>query len=207
MTSRLIQTGFLKGRQEFTIAGETVQVRIKTLFKEKEQTVLLSMLDPVPGVEESILHFHDRNTNQPVLSLRLNEPNPAEFEAFVDELKRKLRLAEQGGSSAHQGLAANSFDEPPEDAEPQQERVARIRRHIDVERVDDDMRMLRQHVDAEEVGPLLLALDALKAEPLSEANQLRVVETFNGLGFWQGAVLTYAPYIGVLISDNVMEDD
>jgi hypothetical protein len=207
MATRLVQQQFLKGKQEFQIFEEVVNVRFKTLFKEKEKSVSLLIIDPEPVIEEPYLHFRDSVRRDPVLTLYLNNPNPSEFNAFVDDLKQRVmaKNAFRGHTSAsvQPPLGGNSFDEPPEDVEPQQIRVARIQTNINVERVDGDIQMLRQYVSEPEVEPLITALEALKTDPQSEANQVRVVEVFNGLGLWQGSVLTYAPYVGILLSDDV----
>lgn len=207
MATRLVQQQFLKGKQEFEIFEEVVHVRFKTLLKEKEKSVSLLIIDPEPVIEEPYLHFRDSVRRDAVLTLYLNKPNPSEFNAFVDELKQRIRAknAFRGHASAsvQLPLGGNSFDEPPEDVEPQHIRVKRIHSNINVERVDGDIQMLRQYVNEPEVEPLITALEALKNDPQSEATQMRVVEVFNGLGLWQGSVLTYAPYVGILLSDDV----
>ena len=62
--------------------------------------------------------------------------------------------------------------------------------------------MLEQHLDAEEIKPVLSALEALKAEPENESSYSQLVKAFDDLGPQQGAVLTYAPYVGILLSDD-----
>jgi hypothetical protein len=207
MATRLVQQQFLKGKREFEIFEEVVNVRFRTLFKEKEKSVSLLIIDPEPVIEEPYLHFRDSVRRDPVLTLYLNKPNQSEFNAFVDELKQRVMVknAFRGHTpaSVQPPLGGNSFDEPPQDVAPQQIRVARIQSNINVERVDGDIQMLRQYVNEPEVEPLITALEALKNDPQSEANQVRVVEVFNGLGLWQGSVLTYAPYVGILLSDDV----
>jgi hypothetical protein len=169
--------------------------------------VSLLIIDSEPVTEEPYLHFLDSVRRDPVLTLYLNRPNPSEFNAFVDELKQRVmaKNAFRGQTTAgvRSPLGGNSYDEPPDDMEPQRIRVARIQTNINVERLDGDIQMLRQYVNEPEVEPLITALEALKSDPQSEANQMRVVEVFNGLGLWQGSVLTYAPYVGILLSDDV----
>lgn len=210
MATRLVQKQFLKGKQEFEILEEVVNVRFKTLLKEKETSVSLRIIDPEPVIEGPYLYFRDSVRRDPVLTLYLNKPNPSEFNAFVDELRQRVMAQNtfrgHTSSSVQPPLGGNSFDEPPEDVELQQVRVTRIRTNINVERVDNDIRMLRQYVNEPEVEPLITALEAIKTDPQSEAHQVRVVEVFNGLGLWQGSVLTYAPYVGILLSDNVFGD-
>jgi hypothetical protein len=207
MVTRLVQQQFLKGKQEIEIFEEVVNVRFKTLFKEKEKSVSLLIIDPEPVIEEPYLHFRDSVRRDRVLTLYLNKPNPSEFNAFVGELKQRV-MAKKGfggqtSASVRPPLGGNSLDEPPEGVEPQEIRIARLKTNINVERVDGDIQMLRQYVNEPEVEPLITALEALKTDPQSEAKQERVVEVFNGLGLWQGSVLTYAPYVGILLSDDV----
>ncbi len=62
--------------------------------------------------------------------------------------------------------------------------------------------MLRQHVDSDEIAPLIEALEALKSEPDDASNFERLVTAFDEIGTRQGAVLTYAPYVTILLSDD-----
>lgn len=62
--------------------------------------------------------------------------------------------------------------------------------------------MLKIYLDHEELIPLVAALEALKASPRSAQPQKQVVSAFNALGIAQGAVFTYAPYVGILQSDG-----
>ncbi len=57
-------------------------------------------------------------------------------------------------------------------------------------------------MDSDEIDPLLEALEALKSEPDNASNFDRLVTAFDELGSRQGAVLTYAPYITLLLSDD-----
>ena len=59
----------------------------------------------------------------------------------------------------------------------------------------------RRYLVAEEIRPLLSALEALKADPENRSRLEQLVRAFDDLGPQQGAVLTYAPYVGVLLSD------
>lgn len=86
---RLIQRHLFKATQEFELTDDEVRVRIKTLFKEKELTVPLAILNPEPVVSNSRLDFHSRVKCGPLLSLYLNKPNVKEFNAFVDAVREK----------------------------------------------------------------------------------------------------------------------
>lgn len=76
-------------------------------------------------------------------------------------------------------------------------------KHVDI---DKALGMLNTYIDSQHIAPLLTALEALKTDTQNEALQLQVVEAFNVLGIYQGAVLTYAPYLNVFVSDDPFGD-
>ena len=201
---KLVQKQFLKGSREFEITDDMVNVRIKTRLKEKELTVDLSILNPEPVMNEPFLEFHSRVKCGPLLSLLIDKPNSQEFNAFVDELKQRARqeynaFAGLKAGSLPAGMAANVFEEPPEFDEPGPNRIEKMVKPVSI---DSSIQMLEQYLDAEEIKPLLTALEALKAEPESELLFTQLVTAFDDLGPRQGAVLTYAPYVGILLSDD-----
>jgi hypothetical protein len=182
---KLVQKQFLKGTREFEITGDVINFRIKSGLKEEKLTVDLSILNPEPVVNEPFL----------------------EFNAFVDELKQRARreynaFAGLKAASLPEGLAANVFHEPPEFDDPGQAPAGKIIKPVRVESIDESIQMLEQHLDADEIKPLLSALEALKAEPANESYFARLVKAFDDLGPRQGAVLTYAPYVSLLLSDD-----
>jgi hypothetical protein len=203
---KLVQKQLLKGIREFEISDTLVNFRIKTLLTEKKLTVELSMLNPEPIVNGPFLEFHSRVKCDPLLSLLINKPNAKDFNAFVDELKQRARqeynaFAGLRAGSLPEGMAANVFDEPPDFDEPGQNRIVKRVKPVSVASIDTSIQMLEQYLDTEEIKPLLTALEALKAEPENESCIGHLVTAFDNLGPQQGAVLTYAPYIGVLLSD------
>jgi hypothetical protein len=74
---------------------------------------------------------------------------------------------------------------------------------VNVERLDNDINMLKTYIDENGIKPLLDSLETLKAEPGNEAAFQNMMGAFNDLGIQQGAVLTYAPYLKVLLSQSV----
>lgn len=204
---KLVQKQLFKGTREFEIEDDVINFRLKTPFKEEKLTVDLSILNPEPEVNEPFLDFHSRVKCGPLLSLLIDKPNPQEFNAFVDELKQRARqeynaFAGLKAGSLPEGMAANVFEEPPEFDESEQVRIEKKVKPIRTTDIDISIRMLEQHLDAEEIKPLLTALEALKAEPENEACFGQLVNAFDDLGPQQGAVLTYAPYISILLSDD-----
>ena len=139
------------------------------------------------------------------MSLFLANPNPEEFNAFVSLIKQKAQdeyhafAGLKAGKPSH--LGQNVYEEPPEFDSPDSERAVK-KKKIRANGIENAIHMLSTHVGTEEIGPFLSALEALRANPLDESHMLRMVEEFEALGPKQGAVLTYAPYIGILMSDD-----
>lgn len=204
---KLVQKHFLKGTSEYEIADDVVNVRLKTPFKEEKLTVMLTILNPEPVLNEPFLEFHSRVKCGPLLSLTLNKPNAAEFDAFVNELKQRAveeynAFAGLKTATQPEGLAANVYEEPPEFEELEKGRPRNNAKPVNVASIVDSIRMLELHLDTEEIKPLLSALEALKVEPENESYFSQLVNAFDDLGARQGAVLTYAPYVSILLSDD-----
>ncbi len=207
MTTKLVQKHLLINTRAFEIAEDLVHVRIQSPFSVEKLTVALSMLDPEPVVNGRYLEFHGRVKREPMLSLYRDKPDAEAFGRFVDALKQRAReeySAFTGIRAGHRPAdpAANRHDEPPEFDAPERPRMDKAKKPIRVESLDSSISMLRQHLDIEEIKPLLAALEALKAEPENESCFDRMVNAFEDLGSHQGAVLTYAPYVGILLSDD-----
>jgi len=204
---KLVQKQFLKGTREFELIDDVINFRIKTPLKEEKLTVDLSILNPEPVVNEPFLEFHSRVKCGPLLSLLIDKPNTEEFNAFVDELKRRARekynaFAGLKAGSKPEGLAGNVYDEPPDFDEPTKNRPGKTGKPVSIANVDSAIQMLKQHLDVEQIKPLLTALEALKEDPENKSCFDQLVKAFDDLGPQQGAVLTYAPYVSVLLSDD-----
>ena len=65
---------------------------------------------------------------------------------------------------------------------------------------------LKKYLDIPELTPLFSALDALKSGPQNEVFQEQVIKAFSELGVYQGAALTYAPYLNIFVSDDPFGD-
>lgn len=205
---KLTQKHLLKGTQEFEIVDDYVKVRIKPPFKDEETlTVMLTVLNPDPVITRSSLDFTSRVNGEPLLSLFLGKPNADEFNAFVTALKNRAVDEYQsfaGLKSVSQPAApgGNVYDEPPEFDDPEIDRSTHFRKDLEPERIDEAIQMIRTYLDGDNLTPFLAAMEELKANPQDEALQVKVVTSFNELGPTQGAVLTYAPYVGILMSDG-----
>lgn len=204
---KLVQKQFLRGSREFEIEDDVVNFRLKSGFKEEKLTVDLSILNPEPVVNEPFLEFYSRVKCGPLLELMIDKPNPQEFNAFVDELKRRARreynaFAGLKTGEMPAGMAANVFEEPPDFDEPGNAGTDKKPKPVRIADLETSIEMLQQHLQGDDIKPLLDALEALKKEPENQACFARLVKAFDDLGPRQGAVLTYAPYVSILLSDD-----
>lgn len=205
---KLTQKHLLKGTQEFEIVDDHVKVRIKAPFKDEEiLTVMLTVLNPEPVITRSSLDFTSRVNGEPLLSLSLGKPNTEAFNAFVSALKQKAHDEYQSFAGLKQtkqpsALGANVFDEPPDFDDDVQGQSTHIGKALDPARIEEAVQMLKTYLNSEDVAPFLAALEKLGSDPSNEALQIEVLHAFQDLGPTQGAVLTYAPYVGILMSDG-----
>jgi hypothetical protein len=77
---------------------------------------------------------------------------------------------------------------------------------VKVADIDIALRMLKRFMDTHDIKPLLSALETLKTDAQNETYQAQVIDAFNDLGNLQGAVLTYAPYLNIFVSDDPFGD-
>ncbi len=79
-------------------------------------------------------------------------------------------------------------------------------RGVDVQRIEESIQALHQYLSDEDIGPLISLLESLAADPQNQTLLGELSELFSSLGFLQGAVLTYAPYIAVILPHNLFDD-
>lgn len=77
---------------------------------------------------------------------------------------------------------------------------------MDATTIEESLAMLEQHVASDAIAPLVAVLRELSEQPGDEALLARLVEVVDNLGIPQGAVLTYAPVIAGLLSDDPFSD-
>jgi hypothetical protein len=206
---KLIQKNFPKGTREFEIVDDVVYVRMKGLLKEEKLAVGLSTLDPEPVVNGDELEFHGRARRGPLLSLLLDKPTSEEFNTFVATLKQGILGEFTGGeetfsdASRPEAPGWNVYEEPPEFEDSDETQGEKGSGDVNAERVEEDITMLKSYLNEADIQPLLESLEALKSAPEDEAAFQGLVDAFNKLGPMQGAVLTYAPYIKVLLSRSI----
>ena len=206
MVTKLVQKHPLKGTQTFEIVDDTVNVQVKLPFKKEESlTVMLTVLNKDPVISKSRLEFTSRVNNEALLSLYLAKPNAEEFNAFVTLLKQKIedefRAFAGLKPDTHSGLQGNAFEEPPEFDAPEITGAAK-NMEISAEEIGNAIRILSEQIGTEEIAPFLSALEALEKNPQSEEHLSVVLNEFHALSTNQGAILTYAPYISALLSDD-----
>ena len=205
---KIIQKRFPKGSREFEIIDDAVYVRVKGFLKEEKLAIDLSKLNPDPVVNGSELVFRGRAGHGLTLSLFLDKPSADEFNAFVDALKQGI-LAEDkalaGVEVSHEvsrpdAPGWNVYAEPPSFEEAEEALDETVFPSVNVERMDGDITMLRTYLDDDAIKPLIDSLETLKSEPDNKVAFKKMLDTYNGLGIYQGAVLTYAPYLKALLS-------
>ena len=201
--TKLVQKHFLKGTQEFEIIDDHVDIRIKAPFKDEERlTVMLTVIDPEPVISKSYLNFNSRVNGCPLLTLFSGNPSTEEFNNFIGLLKQRAQeeYSSFAGLKAPTPLQGNVYDEPPEFDDSNQEKKAR--QDLEDYKIEHSIKMLIQQLGEEDIKPFLSALEALQEEPDNPSRIADTVKEFNDLGPRQGAVLTYAPYINVILADD-----
>ena len=213
MSTRLTQKCLLKGTQEFEIVDDQVNIRIKSRFnrfKKEPLSIMLAVLVPEPVITRSHLEFVSRVNGEVLLSLALSKPNVTEFNDFVNTLKQRAQAeynAISGFNVVAKPTVTDGFDqEPPEFSEYSPADISKSKT-ISIEGVENAIRMLETYVNNKEIQPLIIALELLKQAPQDHSKLVEVATVFNELKSSQGAVLTYAPYISVILSDDPFGSD
>ncbi len=205
MSTKLTQKHLLKGTREYEIVGDQVNIRVKSRSKKETLSVTLAVLNPEPVITRSHLEFVSRVNGEALLSLALSRPNVTEFNDFVNTLKQRAQAeynAISGISVAAKPTLTDGLDlEPPEFREVSPADISKDKT-ISVEGVENAISMLETYVNNEEIQPLITALESLKQAPENHSKLVEVATVFNELGSSQGAVLTYAPYISIMLSDD-----
>jgi hypothetical protein len=211
MTRKLIQRHLLKGIREFELVDDHVDVRTKVPFRKEEVlTVMLNVLDPEPVISKSFLAFNSRVNGEPLISLFVGKPNTKEFNAFVSALKGKAQeefsaFAGLKSNAQSLGLGANVYGEPPESDNSDQDRINKVSQGLDPAKINEAILLLKQYMEPEDTEALVRALEALEEDPKNEALLVQAVNAFSELGPNQGAALTYAPYVSIVLSGGPVE--
>ena len=78
--------------------------------------------------------------------------------------------------------------------------------NIDPVKIHDSIRMLNEYIKDNSTAHLISALEALAEEPDSKVLLAQVSAALNDLGVMKGAVLTYAPYVWLMLSEDPFDD-
>jgi hypothetical protein len=76
---------------------------------------------------------------------------------------------------------------------------------VDIDSLDAAITMLQTHLDSGQIASFVDVLEAMKQQPEDPSLLARMTEEFERLGPEQGAILTYAPYISLLMSEDPFE--
>ncbi len=208
MSTKLTQKHLFKATQEFEIVDDHIDICIKSIFKKDKQetfTITLAVLNPEPVITRTQLEFVSRVNGEPLISLALSKPNVAEFNDFVNTLKQ-MALAEYNsisGINVKTKPNTHLFDrEPLEFSDPPSPVDISKAKKIDVASIQNSIKMLETYVHYDEIKPLITALESLKLAPQDHSKLIDVATVFDKLESSQGAVLTYAPYIILMLSDD-----
>lgn len=179
MTSKLVQKHPIKGTREFQFVDDEIQYTIQSPFKTVSLSVLFDVLEEEPIISGSMLKFISTVNKEPLVELFLNKPNKEIFDQFVKDLQLKIVEHDYGRFR----VGSNGLD-------------------VDSVKLDESIEMLQKYVDPTVIKSFLSALIELKTKPDDVKCQNNVADEFNQLGFAQGQVITYAPYINFLFSGN-----
>ena len=79
-------------------------------------------------------------------------------------------------------------------------------RAVDLPRIEISIMMLKQYLAEDDIAPLIDVLESIAADPRNEALLGQLSDVFDGLGPLQGAVLTYAPYISIVLAGRLFDN-
>ena len=79
-------------------------------------------------------------------------------------------------------------------------------RAVDLQRIKTSIMMLKQYLAEDDIAPLIDVLESIAADPHNEALHGQLSDVFDGLGRLQGAVLTYAPYISIVLAGRLFDN-
>ena len=85
--------------------------------------------------------------------------------------------------------------------------MTKIIENVDARKIAASIEGLKEFVKDDSIEPLISLLEALKEDPNNEALLLQLSDTFKALGIIQGAVMTYAPYISLLLTYDLFENN
>ncbi len=85
--------------------------------------------------------------------------------------------------------------------------MTKINKNVEPAKINASIEALKQYVKDASIDPLISLLEALKQDPNNESLLIQLSDTFKALGIIQGAVLTYAPYISLLLAYDLFDNN
>ncbi len=85
--------------------------------------------------------------------------------------------------------------------------MVKITQNIDTVKIDDSIQMLNKYIKETSIMPLISILEELKQEPNNKLLLAQVSDALKDLGVMKGAVLTYAPYVWTMLSEDPFGED
>ena len=85
--------------------------------------------------------------------------------------------------------------------------MTQIPHNVDVVEIDNSIQLLHRYIKETSIEPVISILEALKQDPDNGSLLTQLSDTLDSLGTVQGAVLTYAPYISILLSHDLFENE
>ena len=73
---------------------------------------------------------------------------------------------------------------------------------IDPVRLNEAIQMLNTYINDNCIKPLISTLEALEKDPANQSLLAQVSDALNSLGVMKGAVVNYAPYVWIMLSED-----
>ena len=77
--------------------------------------------------------------------------------------------------------------------------------NIDPVKIDDAIQSLNKYVRENSIRPLISVLEALRNDPDNKSLLTQVSNALKDIGVMKGAVLTYAPYVWLMLCEDPFE--
>ncbi len=78
---------------------------------------------------------------------------------------------------------------------------------INIFKIEESIDSLTTYVKEPGVESVIAVLEAIKETPEDVTLLKQLSDSMTPLGVWKGAVLNYAPYVAILMSRDLFEDD
>ena len=76
---------------------------------------------------------------------------------------------------------------------------------VDLHSIETSIRMLKKYLAEDDIAPLIDVLESLAADPGNDTLRGQLSDVFDRLGSLQGAVLTYAPFISIVLAGDLFD--